>query len=267
MSTEYEVKFLDIDVDEIKKKLKQMGATLVHDKIKYTRYAYLLCESKIPGYFRVRDEGGNVTMTIKTYENKDFPMEYELNTKNTFNECVEFANALGIKQTAYQESFREKYKHELVHELVLDSLPGIPTYLEIDCSSKDNLDKVIEILNLDKTKMRTGAFDKTYEEYYGIERDTINTKTPSLTFANIINEIKPKKNFELLKLVAKEQQKLVKNLNRNTGKKNININKLSSKKNRNKLYLIGSKKLSKKSSSKRSRSKKNKKKLSVRIKK
>ena len=62
---------------------------------------------------------------------------------------------------------------------------------------------MIEKLDLDKTKMRFGSFDNTYEEYYGVTKQVINTTTPSLTFKNILKEIKPKKNKELLKKVFK----------------------------------------------------------------
>ena len=36
-------------------------------------------------------------------------------------------------------------------------------------------------------------FIQLYEEYYGIDKNIINKTTPSLTFKNIINEIKPLK--------------------------------------------------------------------------
>jgi hypothetical protein len=75
--------------------------------------------------------------------------------------------------------------------------------MEIDCTSEEKLNKLIEKLELDKSKMRFGSFDNTYEEYYGISKDVINNNTPSLTFKNILKEIKPTKNQELLKKVFK----------------------------------------------------------------
>jgi len=54
--------------------------------------------------------------------------------------------------------------------------------MEIDCTSEQELNNMIEKLNLNKDKMRFGAFDKTYEEYYGIEPKVINNATPSLSF-------------------------------------------------------------------------------------
>ena len=51
--------------------------------------------------------------------------------------------------------------------------------------------------------MSFGTFDKTYSEYYGFDPEIINKKTPSLTFENVINEIKPLKNHELLERMYK----------------------------------------------------------------
>ena len=59
------------------------------------------------------------------------------------------------------------------------------------------------MLELDKSKMRFGAYGKQYEEYYGISENVINNEIPSLTFKNIKNEIKPTKNKDLLDKMAK----------------------------------------------------------------
>jgi hypothetical protein len=105
--------------------------------------------------------------------------------------------------TAYQQTYREKWSHKLAHEITFDYVPGLPLYMEVDCTSEANLNKLIELLELDKSKMRFGSFDITYEEYYGIEKDIINKKTLNITFKNIMKEIKPIKNKDLLKKIFK----------------------------------------------------------------
>jgi hypothetical protein len=113
--------------------------------------------------------------------------------------------------------------------------------MEVDCTSEENLNKMIDLLELDKSKMRFGAFDVTYEEYYGIDTDVINNKTPSITFSGIMDEIKPTKNMELLEQIYKSYD---------FSKKNGGAKKLkkSSKKRSKK---SSQKKLSKKKSKKR----------------
>ena len=52
---------------------------------------------------------------------------------------------------------------------------------------------------MDESKIRTGAYDKTFNEYYGIPLDVINNKTPFITFKGINREITPLKNKAMLK--------------------------------------------------------------------
>lgn len=209
MPTEYEAKFLDINTKDIRSKLLNMGATLVHKKAKYFRYIYYLCTKNIRGFFRIRDESGKIFITVKKYSpDKEFPEEYELSINNSFNTAVQFADALGLDKKAYQESYREKWSHSLAHEITIDTMPGLLPYLEIDCESQEKLDKLIKILNLDLTKKRTGPYGKTYEEYYGIPEDELNNNTKSLTFKNILEEINPRKNIDLLKQLANKQKGL-----------------------------------------------------------
>lgn len=203
MPTEFEAKFLDIDVKAMKKKLIEHGFTQVHKKKLYKRHAYSRCGTD-SGFTRVRKEGKDVTMTVKYKKNDKFPEEYEINIKDNFETGVAFMNALGLTSRAYQESLREKWSHPLVHEITFDTLPGLPTYMEVDCTSEENLNQIIKLLNLDESKKRFAGFDYTYMEYYDIPRDTINRNTPSLTFANIQNEIKPTKNIELFQKICKQ---------------------------------------------------------------
>lgn len=214
MTQEFEAKFLNIPVNDTIVKLNAIGATLVHDKEKYIRAVYFMADPKIKGYCRVRSELGTVYLTAKTYTlSADFPQEFELALKNTdkinaFDQAQQFLNALGLVKKAYHESYRIKYDHPLAHEITFDTIPGLPTYMEIDCVSKEKLDQLIELLNLPLDSMRYGAYDKTYNEYYGIPLKVINDETPFLTFGNIINEIKPSKNVELLHKLAKGQKDL-----------------------------------------------------------
>lgn len=204
MAKEFEAKFLDIDKSIMIEKLKKLGATQVHPRKKYIRSVFHRCTDEVRGFARIRDENGNITMTVKIYSDPKFPEEYEVSINERFETGVKFLAALGLRQKAFQETYREKWAHPLAHEITFDDIPGIPTYMEIDCTGEENLNKLIEMLELDKNKMRFGAFDATYNEYYGIEKDVINNETPLLTFQNISNEIKPIKNTELLKEMQKK---------------------------------------------------------------
>ena len=219
MGIEFEAKFLDINVKDIRKVLLANGATRVHKKKVYKRAVFLRCDETVPGYSRVRKEGKDTTMTIKILSNPKYPQEFEVNIKDTFETGVDFMTALGIKKKAFQESIREKWSHPLAHEITFDTLPGLPTYMEIDCTSEESLNNLIKLFGLDIEKKRFGTFDYTYLEYYDIPRDVINQHTPNLTFANIQNEIKPTKNLELFNKICIEHNNIAQQIEKKKNKK------------------------------------------------
>lgn len=209
MTQEFEAKFLDINVEQTKQKLIKIGAKMVHPMKKYERSVYFMCDRKIKGYFRIRDEAGKVFLTAKNYsKDSDFPEEFEISINEDFNKAMNLFDAIGLTKKAFHESYREKWNHDLAHEITFDTLPGLPTYMEIDCDSEEHLNELINVLNLDKNKMRYGAYDRTCYEYYGIPKETINDHTPFLTFKNILKEIDPQKNKNLLIKIASEQNEL-----------------------------------------------------------
>jgi hypothetical protein len=75
--------------------------------------------------------------------------------------------------------------------------------MEIDCTSEENLNKLVSLLELDKSNMKYGSFDKTYTEYYDIPSDNIIHKTPSLTFKDVGTQIKPNKNAPMFREITK----------------------------------------------------------------
>lgn len=204
MSTEYEAKFLNIDVDSIKKKLKENGAKQVHGPVKFYRVIFDRCKKTgdNPGFVRVRKEANKITMTTKIFNDKKFPEECEVSINESFEKGCEFLRAIGIEEKSSQETMREKWSHPLVHEVTFDIVPGLPIYMEIDCTSEENLNKFVSLLELDKTHMKYGSFDKTYTEYYDIPSVIIH-KTPSLTFKDVDTQIKPNKNAELFREITK----------------------------------------------------------------
>jgi len=191
---EYEIKVLDISPSNIRKKLKAIGCVKIHNKKLFKRNVFSLYNKN--GFARVRDEGTHVTITTKIFINKDFPEENEITINENFEKATKFMESIGLNKNSFQETIREKYTHPLAHEITIDTVPGIPTYMEIDCTNKKNLNKLIKLLDIDKTKIRTGSYDKQFLEYYNISKEEFqNIKT--LSFNNVKNEVFPKKNKEL----------------------------------------------------------------------
>ena len=227
---EYEAKFLDINHSELVKKIKKLGATLIQPQTIYKRSMFGLCDVK-RGYVRVRDEGIKTTLTSKIYKNPDYPEEFELEIKDGFEKGRAFLASLNLNEKAYHETMREKWFLKLDNvkngnnknnenngcEIAFDCIPGIPMYVEIECKTEQNLNKVIKLLDLDNYTKLYGAYGKCYVDYYGMAETEINNDISRLTFQNIKKEITPyiHKNKELLNKIAKEHldtyTKLLKN--------------------------------------------------------
>ena len=80
MGKEYEAKFLDIDVEALRNKIRALGGKLVHEEMKYSRVVFHRCQNvnNIKGYARIRKEGEKITMTVKVFNDPKFPDEFEV---------------------------------------------------------------------------------------------------------------------------------------------------------------------------------------------
>jgi adenylate cyclase class IV len=200
--TEYEKQVLDIDEVAMRKKLKSIGCKKIHDAKMFRRNVFHLSNKDANGFARVRDEGSHVSMTTKIQRpNKKYPDESEITVNADFEKASDFMESTGLEQKSYQETIREKYSHPLAHEITIDHVPGLPTYMEIDCTSEENLNKLIKLLDIDNSKTTVGSFDKQFASYYDIPKDEF-LKIKKLTFRNVRNQVFPKKNKELFAKVV-----------------------------------------------------------------
>ena len=62
MSLEIEAKFMEIDINKLRKKIKENGGKKIHKMVMYKRYIFNLLNSREKGYIRVRDENGKITI-------------------------------------------------------------------------------------------------------------------------------------------------------------------------------------------------------------
>lgn len=203
MYMEFEKKVLDIDVAATRKKLKAIGCKKIHGAKMFKRNVFYMCDKEVNGFARVRDEGTHVTLTTKLMKDPKYPEEIDITVNADFDTATKLVANTGLEQKSFQESIREKYSHPLAHEITIDIIPGLPTYMEIDCTSEENLDKLIRLLEIDTDKLRTGSYDKQFQEYYDITK-TEFMQLKTLTFRGIKKEIKPKKNQTLFHKVIRQ---------------------------------------------------------------
>ncbi len=165
MKNEYEIAALDIDKKEILKKLEQLGATFDSENYQ-KRFTYNI-DTEFKGRFiRLRTNGTKTTLAIK---DKSAPkeigsvkeLEFEV---QDFYLANEFLETLGYRHTLYQENKKTIYKLNNV-EISIDEWPMIPPYIEIEGQSKKAVEQMIDILQIDKSKLTLAKVSEIYNHY------------------------------------------------------------------------------------------------------
>ncbi len=164
MEIEFEVKILDIDVEEIKKKLKSIGAKKDMER-NMRRYVYDLKTKDTDAWIRLRDQGDRVTLTIKEIHNDniDGTKEVEI-VVDDFDKTHLLLSKLGFIPKAYQENRRISYTFDDV-EIEIDFWPKIPPYLEIEGKSIKDVEKAVKLLGFEMSQTTSINTDYAYEKY------------------------------------------------------------------------------------------------------
>lgn len=168
MNQEYEVKFLDIDVEKLETKLKEIGAEKVGEFF-YRRISFDFPDLSLAtkgAWVRLRDEGDRVTLTWKRRlgmkaqdgSQSDDGMEEVETIVGDFDSAADILRKIGLKDKFFQENRRKRWKKGTV-EFDIDSWPLLNPYLEIEAHSWEAIDLAIHELGLnpkDKKIFSTG---------------------------------------------------------------------------------------------------------------
>jgi len=195
IEVEYEGRILDINPEDIRQRAKAIGGKCKAPLTLYRRSVFKLCDVE-RGFVRVRDEGNKTTMTAKIFKNKDFPEEYELDIKDSFESGQAFLRALNLTEKAYHETIREKWfiprrigGISQLCELTIDYIPGLPPYSEIECKSQTDLRRACKLLGVKYSDLLFGGYGNVFVHYYGMAANDINNVIPRLTFKGVKKEI------------------------------------------------------------------------------
>jgi len=177
MHIEYECTLLEVDKDKFIKKIEELGG---ENKGEYDQRRYVYDFNPVnPGkWIRLRTNGKKSTLTIKNVVDKDKiggteETEIEVSDFDTTNTIL---NELGYFHRNYQENKRITYELDGI-EIDIDSWPLIPTYVELEGKSEEEVKNIIEKLNLteeEKNKIVNWDVTTIYEDYYHI--DVLNIK-------------------------------------------------------------------------------------------
>lgn len=177
MAVEYETKVLNIDVEAVKQKLKELGAVFVGKK-NFRRYVYDMNPPQAEKRMRLRTDGKTTTLTIKHIVDEkaiDGVQEREVGVES-FDQMNTLLEQLNYRAKSYQENVRESFILGDCN-LEIDSRPLIPTYLEIEWPNKE---MVVELLK--KLEVNGEVTPENTIEVY--KRYGINLKDyPTLSFS------------------------------------------------------------------------------------
>lgn len=171
MKTEIEVKFVDVDIEDIRERLKKAGAVL-EQPMRNMRRALIEEEHHAAEnmFIRIRDEGDKVTLCLKkktkSLEESTIDSTYEVETTiGDFDIAVELFKVAGWHYTTYQESRRETWMLNDV-EVVIDEWPWINPYIEIEGESEEAVRKAANDLGFDWDTAMFGSVDVIYTRDY-----------------------------------------------------------------------------------------------------
>lgn len=157
---EKEIKILDIDVQDLIIKLKELGAEEVfNDKRIITHFDYqdgkLQKEKKI---VKLTEEG-----SLKlTYSEEKESIKLRTSRKQ---ETVDFLNRLGLLPISESLSHRISFEWEGV-DFDIDEFPQVPPFLEIDLGETNHkIEEILTRLSLEKNEKREMGTPDVYEKY------------------------------------------------------------------------------------------------------
>ena len=171
MKNEIEARLLDCNVDNFVNSLQKAGATFVGDWMQI-RYCYDFDPIKPNSWIRLRTNGEETTLTIKEISSSkiDGTKESEI-VVSDFNETDLILNKLGYIARSKQENRRIRYMLNNV-EIDIDFWPHIPTYVEFEAESEQQIIDVCKLLNVDYNKLITLDVMSIYN-HYGIDFDML----------------------------------------------------------------------------------------------
>jgi adenylate cyclase class 2 len=189
---EFEIKFLEVNVSELEKKLLEIGAAKDGD-YDYSRvimdYPDLNLH-KNHGWIRLRNDGKATTLTYKQaivgksgdqFTGHTGMKEIEI-TVEDYAKTFELLKSIGLIVRIEEKNKRIRYvKGDVTFDI--DSWPSIPPYLEIESSSYEKVKDAARELGFDGDMGIIGTAGTIYKKY-GINIDDYS----SITFEGMIKK-------------------------------------------------------------------------------
>lgn len=181
MKLEIEATFVEINKDELRAKLKDVGAKLVQPEILMRRVVFGVAENS---FARVRDEGDRVVFTYKCRHDDSITGTEEINVEvSDYDDMIAILKACGLHVKANEDSYRESWELNGA-EIDIDTWPWIPSYVEIEAETPEIVESVSEKLGFKMKDAIIGSVDEVYKLYYDVTSRIINFEIPEYKFVD-----------------------------------------------------------------------------------
>jgi adenylate cyclase class 2 len=177
MPVEIEAKFLDVDHDILRARLKELGATLKQPNRLTKRLVLDFPDRRLhakDGWVRLRDEGDKITLTYKQLNTRSLSgmQEVEL-VVDDFEQAKAFLQAIGLQPRSYQETKRESWVLDEA-AIELDEWPWIHPFVEVEAGDEAAIWRTVERLGLDRAKAYYGSVEIAYQAEYDVTEEEID---------------------------------------------------------------------------------------------
>jgi len=190
MKTEIEVKFLNVDFEEVRETLRTLGATRVYAMRDMRRSIVETPAMEAKNAFvRVRDEGDTVTLTYKQVDEDSLSGVKEIEVEvSDFEATIALLDQCGLPQKSFQESRRETWHFNGV-EVVMDEWPWLNPYIEIEGDSEEDVKKVAEQLGFRWSEAVFGRVTSAYQKQYPKGQANKLVTLPRVAFDSVVPDV------------------------------------------------------------------------------
>lgn len=192
MEKEIEAKFLNVDHEVVRNKLKQLGAECKHKSMLIHRTVYDFPDRRLQdrrAWVRLREElDGSIELMLKQVQDDVLGETYEQAVKvDNYGSAKKFLVSIGLEVKGEQESKRELWELNGV-EIMLDEWPWVPPFIEIEGRSESEVKELALQLNLKWEDARFGGVTPVYAEHYGIDPSAFEALELSMKFDEPVPE-------------------------------------------------------------------------------
>lgn len=184
MQSEIEAKFLNVNHDDIRQRLTELGG-ICEQPMRMMRRVTIETSDLVQknAYVRIRDEGHRVTMTYKQFNELSIDGAKEIEIiVSSFENALLLLDAAGLPAQSYQESKRETWQLGSA-EVVLDEWPWLAPYIEIEATDESIVKSAAGQLGFDWENAVFGDVMTAYRAQYPhlSETDTVG-RIPEVKF-------------------------------------------------------------------------------------